>query len=91
MDAVTAPDAADQSDPQTDDDAACWRHAERLRSDHPGWVILWVAPAREYRAYRLPDPRRDTTLAAPTPDGLAATITETEQAFPRIPSQRGQQ
>jgi hypothetical protein len=91
MDAMTAPDAADGSQAEADDDAACWRHAERLHSDHPGWVIIWLAPAREYRAYRLPDPRRDTTLAAPTPDGLAAAITKTEQAIPEIPAQRGQQ
>jgi hypothetical protein len=89
---MTASDAADgSSDPQSDDDAACWRHAERLRSDYPGWVIIWLTPAREYRAYRLPDARRDTTLAATTPDRLAAAITRAEQAFPRIPCQRGQQ
>jgi hypothetical protein len=91
MDAMTAPDAADRSQPETGDDAACWRHAERLRDDHPGWVIIWLAPASEYRAYKLPGPRRDTTLAAPTPDGLAAAITTAEQALPKIPSQRGQQ
>ena len=91
MDAMTAPDPADQNRPQTGDDAACWRHAERLCDDHPGWVIIVLAHAREYRAYKLPGPRRDTTLAAPTPDGLAAAITTAEQTLPTIPSQRGQQ
>jgi hypothetical protein len=88
---MTGPEAADGGHRETDDDAACWRHARRLRSDYPGWVIIWLAPAREYRAYRLPGGSRDTTLAAPTPDGLGAAITKAEQALPRIPSQRGQQ
>ena len=88
---MSVPGAADGPRAETGDDAACWRHAGRLRSDHPGWVIIWLAPAREYRAYRLPGPRRDATLAARTLDGLAAAITTAEQATLRVPSRRGQQ
>jgi hypothetical protein len=58
-----------------DDDAACWRHAERLRREHPPWVVIWIAQAREYRAYR-----RSVTLTAETPDDLAAQITQEQQA-----------
>jgi hypothetical protein len=62
-------------------DARRWREAARLRHDHPGWTVIWLASAAEFRAYRrLPRTRRDTALAAPTADGLAARITAAEQA-----------
>jgi hypothetical protein len=84
---VSVPDPAGQYH-RAADDAACWQHARRLRGDHPRWVIIWLAPAREYRAYRrLPGVRRDTTLAAATPDALAAAISRAEQAIPQ-PGQR---
>jgi hypothetical protein len=52
-----------------------------LRHDHPGWTVIWLSPAAEFRAYRLlPGARRDTALAALTADGLAAQITQAEQA-----------
>jgi len=54
-------------------------------------MIIWFAKAREYRARRLPDGRRGTTLAEPDPDGLAAAMTTAGQTLPKIPSQRGQQ
>lgn len=56
------------------DDAACWREAERLRCENPGWVVLWLAPIRRYRAYRLLQARRETTLTAETPDDLTAQM-----------------
>jgi len=87
---MSGPDAADDPQPQADDDAPCWREARRLDADYPGWVITWLSPARQYRAYRFKSGGRiDTTLAAPTPDGLAEAITRAEQASPRVPSQRG--
>jgi hypothetical protein len=58
-----------------DDDAACWRHADRLRREYPAWVVLWIARARVYRGYR-----NNTTLTAETPDALAAQISQAEQA-----------
>jgi hypothetical protein len=68
MDAMTGPDAAAGPYLETHDDAACSRHAERLASDNPGWLIIWVVPAREYRAYRrVPGGRLDITLAGPAP------------------------
>jgi hypothetical protein len=61
-------------------DAGRWREAARLRHDHSGWTVIWLAPAAEFRAYRrLPRTRRDTALADPTADGLAAQITAAEQ------------
>jgi hypothetical protein len=60
--------------------AGRWREAALLRRDHPGWVIVWLAPAGEFRAYRrLPGTRRDTVLAAATAAGLAAQISQAER------------
>jgi hypothetical protein len=67
--------------PATDDDAGRWREAARLRRDHPRWVIIWLAPIRQFRAYRrLPGARRDSALTDRTPAGLASLITQAEQA-----------
>jgi hypothetical protein len=61
-------------------DAGRWREAARLRHEHAGWVIIWLAPSAEFRAYRrLPGERRDTALSAPTADALAEKITQAEQ------------
>lgn len=70
------------------DDADRWREAARLRREHRGWIVIWLAPAGQYRAYRrLPGTRRDTALTASTPDELAAQISQAEQA-PRTPPAR---
>jgi hypothetical protein len=63
------------------DDAARWREAAELRGEHPKWVVIWLAPAGRFRAYRrLPGARRDTALSDPTAAGLADQITRAEQA-----------
>ena len=67
------------------DDDACWQEAARLRREHPPWVVIWLASARQFRAYRrMPGARRDTALAAPTPDDLAALIADAERAPPSV-------
>jgi hypothetical protein len=67
-------------------DADRWREVTALRREHRGWVIIWLAPARGFRAYRrLPGTRHDTTVSAPTAEGLAAAIIQAEQAVPRGP------
>ena len=67
--------------PPADDDAGRWREAARLRREYPRWVIIWLAPIQRFRAYaRLPGTRRDLTLTADTPTGLAAQIAQAEQA-----------
>jgi hypothetical protein len=64
----------------SDDDDARWREAARLRREHPKWIVIWLASAKQFRAYRrLPGARRDTTLSADKPEDLAAQITEAEQ------------
>ena len=73
------------------DDAGRWRDAGRLRREHPRWVVIWLAPVRQFRAYaRLPGTRRDTALTAPTPAGLAAQISHAEQTARTPPSTRDQ-
>jgi hypothetical protein len=62
------------------DHMASWREAWRIRRAHPQWVVLWVAPAGQYRAHRLSRKRRDTILAATTPEDLTAQIEQAEQA-----------
>jgi hypothetical protein len=63
------------------EDAARWRDAARLRAEHPGWVIVWLARTGQFRAYkRLPGARRDTSLTGATADALATRITAAEQA-----------
>ena len=71
------PPAAGGAEPP-DDDAVCWREAERLRCEHPGWVVVWLARIRRYRAYRL-SARRPITLTAQTPDDLTAQIRQAGQ------------
>ena len=62
-------------------DAGRWQEAARLRREHPGWTVVWLAPDGEFHAYRrLPGTRRDTALAAATAAGLADQITRAEQA-----------
>lgn len=62
------------------DDDACWREAARLRREHPGWIVLWLAGMRQYRAYKVSRARRNATLTAGTPADLAAEISRAEQA-----------
>jgi hypothetical protein len=64
-----------------DGDTDRWREVARLRRDHWGWVIIWLASAGQFRAYkRLPRARRDTALTAASAGDLAAQITAAEQA-----------
>jgi hypothetical protein len=68
------------SQAQQDQDA-CWREAARLRTEHRGWIIIWLAPENCYRAYRrLPGARRDTDLSAATSAEMTALIGQAEQA-----------
>jgi hypothetical protein len=65
------------------DDVHRWREAGRLRREHPKWVVIWLAPIRQFRAYaRLPGNRRDTALTARTPADMAELISHAEQAAP---------
>jgi hypothetical protein len=78
---VTAHGLAAGDHAAAEDDRWCWREAARLRREHPRWIVIWLAPAHEFRAYgRLPGARRDTALIASTPTRLAALIGQAEQA-----------
>jgi hypothetical protein len=74
----------------SDRDAGCWREAARLRREFRGWVVIWLAPAGQYKAYRrLPGARRDTALSAATAADLAAQISRAEQASRPHPRRAG--
>jgi hypothetical protein len=78
------PGSVSQSPVETGDDAACWREAARLRSEHRGWIVIWLAREGCYRAYRrLPGARRDTALSAATAQDMAGQIRRAEQAATR--------
>jgi hypothetical protein len=75
------PDTAALAPPAADGDGACWQQAARLRAEHRGWIVVWLAPEKCYRAYRrLPGARRDTALSAATASEMAAQIAQAEQA-----------
>jgi hypothetical protein len=68
-------------------DDARWREAARLRREHRGWIVVWLAPENCYRAYRrMPGARRDTALSAPTPAEMDTLISQAEQAAPARPA-----
>jgi hypothetical protein len=83
--APAAPSAAATDE----DDAGRWEQAARLRAEHRGWVVIWLASEVRFRAYRrLPGARRDTALSAATASEMAAQITQAEQAVSRPATSR---
>ncbi len=68
-----------------DEDASRWEQAARLRREHRGWIVIWLAPENCYRAYRrLPGARRATALSAATPAEMATLIGRAEQAAAQV-------
>jgi hypothetical protein len=61
-------------EPCTGGDAERWKEVARLRNEHPEWVIIWLAPTRQFRAYPLSQARRDGALTAATAADLAEQI-----------------
>jgi len=69
---------------ETSADAGCWREAARLRREHRGWIVIWLARDNCYRAYRrTPVAQRDTALSAPTAHDMAEQIGQAERAAAR--------
>ena len=69
---------------------ASWREAARLRREHRGWIVVWLAPENCYRAYRrLPGARRDTALSAANPAEMASLIRQAELAATARPARSG--
>ena len=67
--------------PATSADAECWRDAARLRREHRGWIVIWLARNNCYRAYRrIPGARRDTALSAATARDMAKQINQADRA-----------
>jgi hypothetical protein len=70
-------------------DAQRREEAARLRREHPGWIVVWLAPGHQFRAYRrLPGSRRDTALNAAAADDLTALITQADKAARPSPGTR---
>jgi hypothetical protein len=68
----------------TGSDAQRWREAAQLRAGHRAWVVIWLAPANCFKAYRrLPGARRDTALSAASVAEMDALIAQAEQAAAR--------
>ncbi len=80
-----APPPGAGSGPAGEDDAGRLREAARLRREHPGWVVLWLAHLRQFRAYPLVQARHGTALTAATSGDLAAQISHTAQAARKTP------
>ena len=55
-------------------DTERWREVARLRNEHPDYVIIWLAPTRQFRAYPLKNARRADALTAVTAADLAEQI-----------------
>jgi len=69
---------------ETSADAGCWREAARLRREHRGWIVIWLARDNCYRAYRrTPGARHDTALSAPTAADMAKRISRADKATAR--------
>jgi hypothetical protein len=65
----------------TAQDDVSWQEAARLRREHRGWVVIWLAAETRFRAYRrLPGARHDTALSAATAGEMADLIQQAEQA-----------
>ena len=79
-----APGTESQATSETSVGAECWREAARLRREHRGWIIIWLARDNCYRAYRrTPGARRDTALSAPTARDMAKQIRQADKAAAR--------
>jgi hypothetical protein len=79
-----APGPGDATAP--DNDAACWQVAKQLRSEHPKWLVIWVARTRRYHAYLLSGFRPGTGLTDTQPAGLATQIEHAERAAASRPA-----
>ena len=83
------PDATSNGHLNDEMDQRHWAEAAKLRGEHQGWIIIWLAAHSQFRAYRrLPGTRRDTVLSAPSSTDLAVQITQAEQAAPAPPCTR---
>ena len=65
--------------PATGNDAERWREVARLRNEHTDYVIIWLAPTRQFRAYPLKQTRRADSLTAATAADLAEQISRAHQ------------
>jgi hypothetical protein len=63
----------------TGDDAAR-QTAKQIRSDHPAWLVIWVARTQRYHAYRLAAANAGAGLTDTEPAGLIAQLQQADRA-----------
>jgi hypothetical protein len=56
-----------------------WLEVERLRNEHPDYVVIWLEAIGQFRAYRLSEARRADGLIATTAAGLAEKMSRAPQ------------
>jgi len=61
------------------DQAERWLEVQRLRNEHPDYVIIWLEAVGQFRAYRLSEARRADGLIATTAAGLAEKMSRAPQ------------
>ena len=74
----------------SDDDAARWQVAKQIRAERPGWVVIWIARTRQFKAYPKFSAPRGTAPTAETPEDLVAQVEQIERAT-RRPGERSRQ
>jgi hypothetical protein len=68
----------------TGDDAARLQAAKQLRTEHPKWLVIWVARTQRFHAYLLASSRAGAGgLTDTEPAGLAAQMQQAEHAASR--------
>jgi hypothetical protein len=89
--AAVAATTPGRHDAESDDDAACWEAAARVRRQRPGWVVIWVARKGQYQARPLFRAAPGTVATAVTPEGLTAQMETIQQAARSRPLRRKHQ
>lgn len=74
---------------QSENEAAQWEAAARVRQERPGWVVIWLARKGEFRARPLFRAPPDTVAIGATTEELTAQMDQIYQAAgrPAIPAQ----
>jgi hypothetical protein len=70
-------------DSGSDDEAARWEAAARIRRDHPRWVVIWCARKGEFQARPLFRAPPDAVASGTTPEELIVQMDRIQRASER--------
>lgn len=75
-------------DSGSENEAAYWKAAARVRKERPGWVVIWLARKGEFRARPLFRAPPDTVATGATPEELTASMDQIQRtaACPKRPA-----